>query len=379
MAKKYGGWMLWILFLLLLLLSGCSTGVQSETIVITDSEEMEQAPQDSSPVQVKRIYRLPDENADTGHWLGWSSTDSIVGSFKTVDLPGRFMLKRLAYPFEQGENITEINMNNSRISLSPDGKHVAEMIMTRKEASLKVISLKDIKETEIDRISTSGQKYLQDMSWSDNSQYISCLVLDSVDSNKNSLRVIDTKSGVSKPYALNEFEKGDSLLSVHVSNDGRSALITMYASDIRKTTIVLGKLVDDHFETKYKRQIGEIQVTWIGNDQFAFLGRDGTLYEYDLRNGELSVILEKVYAYEFSQDKKIIAYSLQDEDVVYVGKMQGRNVLYNKPVYHGIIPMNMKWNSDNTSLFIQGPKAFANPNIIQNDYSKGPSFIIELE
>ncbi|WP_051287076.1 hypothetical protein [Paenibacillus taiwanensis] len=379
MTNTKCGWGVGIHLLILVLLSGCSAGLQSETIVITDSDEMGQTLQDTSPVQVKKIYRLPEENADTVQWLGWSSSDSIVGTFKAADLPERYMFKRLIYPFEQGESMTGINMNTSRISLSPDGKHVAEMIMSRKEASLNVISLKDIKKTEIDRFSASNQQFLQDMSWSDNSQYISCLMLDPVDNSKSSLRVFNTKSGKFQRFTLNEFGQGDSLLNVYVSNDGRSALITMYASDIRKKTIVLGKLVDDQFETKYKRLIGENQVTWIGDDQFAFLGRDGTLYEYDLRNGELSVILEKVYAYEFSQDKKIIAYSLQDEDVVYVGKMQGRNVLYNKPVYHGIIPMNMKWNSENTRLFIQGLKAFANLNNVQNDYSKGPSLIIELE
>ncbi|RJE87776.1 hypothetical protein D3P07_15890 [Paenibacillus sp. 1011MAR3C5] len=380
MAKKNGGWVSWILFPLLLLVSGCSTGLQSETIIITDSDEMDHPPQDSSPVQVKKIYRLSDENADTVQWLGWSSTDSIVGTFKAADLPERFMIRRLAYPFEQSENITEINMNTSRISLSPDGKHVAEMTMSRKEASLKLNSLKDLKKTEIDKFSASSQMFLQDMSWSDNSQYISYLVLDSVDSSKKSLRLFDTKTGLSKPYALNEFEENDTLISIHISNDGRSALIMLYESDQPvKKTMVLGKLIDDHFEAKYKRQTGENQVAWIGNDQFAFLERDGTLYEYDMRNGELSVILEKVYAYAFSQDKKFIAYSLQGEDVVYVGKMQGRNVLYNKPVYHGIIPMNLKWNSENSRLLIQGSSAFTNPNIIQTNYLKEPSLIIELE
>lgn len=380
MGKKYGKWVSWILFLLLLLLAGCGTRFQSETIIISDSEEVGQTNPDSSSVQVKKIYRLPTQNSDVGQWLGWSSNDSIVGSFRRADLSERFILKRLAYPFEQSENMTEINMSTSRIALSPDGKYVAEMIMSRKGASLKVISLKDIKETEIDSFSTSDQKFLQDMSWSDNSQYISYLILDSVDSNMNSLRVIDMKSQASKTYALNDFTEDDTLLSVQISNDGGSALITLYESDQSgKTTLVLGKLIDDHFETRYKRQIGDNLVEWIGNDQFAFLGRDGTLYEYDLRNGELSVILEKVNAFEFSQDKKFIAYSLEDEDVIYVGKMQGRNVLYNQPVYHGIILMDMKWNSDNTSLFIQGPEAFSNSKVTHSDYTEGPSFIIELE
>lgn len=116
------------------------------------------------------------------------------------------------------------------------------------------------------------------------------------------------------------------------------------------------------------------------NDQLAFLGRGGNLYEYDQRNGELSVVLERVTAFEFSADKRFIAYKLQDEDIIYVGKMQGRNVLYNEPVYHSILPLNMKWSPDNTSLFMQGSKIYANPNIVPNDVSvEEPVFIIEFE
>lgn len=372
-----GGIMIVLFFLLM---SGCSTGIQSETIVINDNEEIDQAPQDSSPVQVKNIYRLSDENADTGYWMGWTSTDSLVGAFRTAGSPESFLLKRLTHPYEQSENMTEIKINNTRMALSPDGNHVADIRMTRTVASLKLLSIKDGKETEIDTFNSKGQKYLQDMSWSDNSKYISYLILDAAEREKNSLRIYDTKSRVTKSYALNEFKEGETLLGVQVSNDGRSGLITLYDSNHSgKKTIVLGKLIDDHFEPKYKRQIGENQMTWIGNDQFSFLGSDSTLYEYDLRNGELSVILERVTVFEFSPDKKFIAYSLQDEDVVYVGKMQGRNVLYNEPVYHGIVPMNMKWNSENTSLFLQGPKIFANLKTIQNDSTEGPSFIIEFE
>lgn len=106
----------------------------------------------------------------------------------------------------------------------------------------------------------------------------------------------------------------------------------------------------------------------------------GNLYEYDQRNGELSVVLERVTAFEFSADKRFIAYKLQDEDIIYVGKMQGRNVLYNEPVYHSILPLNMKWSPDNTSLFMQGSKIYANPNIVPNDVSvEEPVFIIEFE
>ncbi|MFP3381062.1 hypothetical protein SB767_32590, partial [Bacillus sp. SIMBA_069] len=68
-------------------------------------------------------------------------------------------------------------------------------------------------------------------------------------------------------------------------------------------------------------------------------------------------------------DKKSIAYSLDGENIIYVGKLQGRNVLYNEPVYHGIVPTNMYWSLDNKKLFIQG----------QTDSTEGQSFILEFE
>lgn len=381
MAKKYGGFGLSVIVLLVLLLTGCGTRFPNETIIISGNEADEQTHQDLSPVQVKKIYRLPEEKVDKGYWLGWSTIDTLLGSFKSTGFPERFMLKQLTLPFEQSKDIMQNDVDHSLMSLSPDGRHVADVRINKTTITTVFISASDGKEKEVDTFNPKGQSYLQNMSWSDNSQMIGYLVLDAAESEKNSLRVYDTKTKASKSYTLNEFNSDDTLLDVQVSNDGRSALIKLL--DTRQSgrpTIALGKLIDGHFETKYKRQIADKPMIWIGDDQFAFLGRDDTLYEYDQRNGELSVILERVSTFEFSPDKKFIAYTLQDEDAVYVGKMQGRNVLYNEPVYRGILPLNMKWSLDNTSLFIQGPKTFVNPKSIPNDDStEEPAFIIEFE
>ncbi|MCG7378697.1 WD40 repeat domain-containing protein [Paenibacillus sp. ACRSA] len=385
MTKIYMRWGLGLL-LLCLMLSGCSSRFQNETIIISaENDTSEQMQHDLSPVQVQKIYRLPEENIDRGYWWGWDTTNSIVGAFKSAGYPEQMMLKRLAFPFEQSETLSgdmpEIKINNNQMTLSPDGLHIADIRITRTAANLNLFSIKDKTTAKLDSFSLKDQKYFQNMSWSDNSQFISYLVLDAVEKNQSSLRIYDTKANSVKSYTLNDFNNGDTLLDVRVSNDGRSVLIKLLdSSQSNKTTIVLGLLSDGHFETHYKRQIADNQMTWISNDQFAFLGRDGTLYEYDQRNGELSVVLERVTAFEFSPDKRFIAYKLQDEDIVYVGKMQGRNVLYNEPVYHGILPLNMKWSPDNTRLFIQGPKIFANPKTMPNDDStEEPAYIIEFE
>lgn len=375
MTGRYSGWMFGTL-LLLILLSGCRAGGQSETVIISDNEEADNTLQSSSSFQVKTIYRLPNEYTNEGYWLGWTSTDSIVGSFKTSGIPEQFNLKTFTYPYEHSETIKEIR-SNPQMELSPDGKYAAQ---TTASTGLKVVSLKDEKETEIKTLRTGGEEFVQDISWSGNSQYLSYLVLNASESEKSSVHIYDVQTHASKKYELKDFEKGDTLISVNVSDDGRSALFTLFESNRPgKTVIKFGRMMGSNIEIIYKRDIGREQNTWISNDQFAFLGPDGTLYEYDQRNSELSVILENVSAFKFSNEKKFIAYSLQGEDAVYVGKMQGRNVLYREPVYHGIVPLDMYWNMDNTKLLIQGSNTFANSHAGQTDFTRGPSYIIELE
>ena len=381
MARTYSGWLLGMMVLIILVLTGCGTRSQNETIIISGTEESEQTHEDLSPVQVTKIYRLPKENVDKGYWLGWSSTKSMIGAFHPAVDPEHVQLKGLVYPFEQSENISEIDMDSMRMMLSPDGTQIADVSTTRTTATLKLFSIQNRKETEVETFNLTSQNYLQSLSWSDNSEYISYLIVDAVYPEKNMLRIYDLKTRKFTSYVLNGFNDNDTLIGVQVSNDGRNALIKLFDStQSSRPTVLLGKLIDGQFEVRYKRQIADKQMTWIGDDQFAFLGRDGTLYEYDQRNGELSVIMERVSAYELSLDKKFIAYTLQDEDAVYVGKMQGRNVLYNEPVYHGVLPLNMKWSPDNNRLFIQGPKTFTSPNIIQSDDpTEEPAFIIEFE
>lgn len=271
MAKKYGGFGLSVIVLLVLLLTGCGARFPNETIIISGNEANEQTHQDLSPVQVKKIYRLPEEKVDKGYWLGWSTIDTLLGSFKSTGFPERFMLKQLTLPFEQSKDIMQNDVDHSLMSLSPDGRHVADVRINKTTITTVFISASDGKEKEVDTFNPKGQSYLQNMSWSDNSQMIGYLVLDAAESEKNSLRVYDTKTKASKSYTLNEFNSDDTLLDVQVSNDGRSALIKLL--DTRQSgrpTIALGKLIDGHFETKYKRQIADKPMIWIGDDQFAF-------------------------------------------------------------------------------------------------------------
>ncbi|WP_230877412.1 hypothetical protein [Paenibacillus polymyxa] len=88
----------------------------------------------------------------------------------------RGTLERLTYPYEQSKIISEIDKVTSNTILSPDGKYICEVSPSSSETTLKLISLQDGKEKEIDRISTRNESYVQYVSWSSNSSYISYLV-----------------------------------------------------------------------------------------------------------------------------------------------------------------------------------------------------------
>ncbi|MDN4080341.1 hypothetical protein QYF52_20640 [Paenibacillus polymyxa] len=369
-----------VVSLVILLLSGCGSEPKTETVVIADSNEVSSTDQSSRPFQVQKIYRLPDRFANRGQLLGWSSGDAIIASFGAMTILKRGTLERLTYPYEQSKVISEIDKVTSNTILSPDGKYICEVSPSSSETTLKLISLQDGKEKEIDRISTRNESYVQYVSWSSNSSYISYLVENLVDHGADSLYIYDVGSQTSSKYQLKGILKEDTLLSVNLANDGRSVLLQLFgAKQGQKKVLTLGKVSGKNIEFQYERQIGGDSVAWMNNDQFVFLGTDNSLYEYDQRNGELSVILEKVLDFEFSPDRKNIAYTVYDQNVTYVAKVQGRNILYNEPVYHGIVPTHMYWNPNNKSVLLQGQKQLDSSQTAPTDSPSKESLIIELK
>ncbi|KAF6623945.1 hypothetical protein H6F38_27965, partial [Paenibacillus sp. EKM208P] len=222
--------------------------------------------------------------------------------------------------------------------------------------------------------------YVQYVSWSANSSYIGYLVENPVDNGADSLYIYDMGAQTSSKYQLKGILKGDTLLSVNLANDGRSVLLQLFrAKQGQKKVLTMGKVSGKNIEFQYERQFGGDSVAWMNNDQFVFLGTDSSLYEYDQRNGELSVILEKVLDFEFSPDRKNIAYTVYDQNVTYVGKVQGRNIMYNEPVYRGILPTHMYWNPNNKSVLLQGQKQLDSSQTAPTDSPSKESLIIELK
>ncbi|MFP7498917.1 WD40 repeat domain-containing protein [Bacillus subtilis] len=339
-----------ILLISLIFVSSYNMGKRSETIIIPNKEESQiDDDQKSDSFQVKKIYRLPQAD----QLLGWSSSNSVVGFFKGNDTTeGKAQhLQNVSYPFEKPETLQSIDRNTSNLKLSPDGKSIAGLTMSSNKITLNLISLTNRNKKEVASFSSSKDAFVQDISWSNNSKYICYLVIDTTKNDQTAVNVFNIDSGTLKTYPLKNVDEKDSLTAVSISDDGRSLLLTMLQG--QQYRIMTGTISGDSITIQNKRQISPYgEPVWLNNDQFVFLGIGETLYEYDLRNSELSVLLENVAVFTISNDRKKIAYSLYDKDNTYAGKLQGKNVLYAEPIYHGTSPSEIYWSPDGSNLLV---------------------------
>lgn len=361
---------------LVIIVSSYNVGKRSETIIIPSGEDNHVDDQKTRPFQVNTIYRLPK----AGQLLGWSSPDSVVGFFKgdgTSERTAR-SLQRLSSPYEKAEIVKGIESNMSNLKMSPDGKRIAGVTLSLSKTSMQLFSPANGKNTEIASISASNEVYVQDVSWSNNSRYVCYLVLDVGQGNQTSLRVYDTDSGTLKTYTLNDFAEKDSLTGVNISDNGRDFLLTvLQRSD--EYGIRMGTIDGNRIKIQDKRLDSRGGPVWLNNDQFVFLDTGETLYEYDRRNGELSALLEKVTVFKFSNDLKKIAYSLKDEDNIYAGKLQGKNILYEEPIYHGTIPSEIYWSPDGNSLLVSAQYQYPSMESASARFLEEQAYIITFK
>ncbi|MCJ8013701.1 WD40 repeat domain-containing protein [Paenibacillus sp. KQZ6P-2] len=369
---------------LIILLSGCARGLQSETIVIPSTEDEHIVDSGSKPFQVKTIYRLPISETNDSQLLGWTDPESVVGLFQ--DDPGATRhltqsLQRLKPPYEQLEKMQSMNVDPRNIEMSPNGKYIVGFNKT--QDGMKLISLSDGRETTIGIFKPSEGLLKTKLTWSDNSRYISYLITDVNAGSEVKMAVYDTTAGQVNLYPLKCLQNSSSISEAKMSDDGQSVLIVV--RNKRTNSICMGTVDGSSVNIEYEHQTGGDQMAWLNKDQFVFLGTEGTLYEYDRRNKALSVLLEKVLSFQLSQDRKYIAYSQQDNDSIsiYAGKLQGNNVLYKTSVYQGFLPSEMFWSLDNDSLLINGQKIYSAPRV-QASKEPGPvsynqPFIIKFQ
>ncbi|MED1780054.1 WD40 repeat domain-containing protein [Bacillus subtilis] len=366
-----------ILLISLIFVSSYNMGKRSETIIIPNKEESQiDDDQKSDSFQVKKIYRLPQAD----QLLGWSSSNSVVGFFKGNDTTeGKAQhLQNVSYPFEKPETLQSIDRNTSNLKLSPDGKSIAGLTMSSNKITLNLISLTNRNKKEVASFSSSKDAFVQDISWSNNSKYICYLVIDTAKSDQTAVNVFNIDSGTLKTYPLKNVDEKDSLTAVSISDDGRSLLLTMLQG--QQYRIMTGTISGDSITIQNKRQISPYgEPVWLNNDQFVFLGIGETLYEYDLRNSELSVLLENVAVFTISNDRKKIAYSLYDKDNTYAGKLQGKNVLYAEPIYHGTSPSEIYWSPDGSNLLVYQQNRYTSMENSSARFFDDRSYIISFK
>ncbi|MEC1442068.1 WD40 repeat domain-containing protein [Bacillus subtilis] len=366
-----------ILLISLIFVSSYNMGKRSETIIIPNKEESQiDDDQKSDSFQVKKIYRLPQAD----QLLGWSSSNSVVGFFKGNDTTeGKAQhLQNVSYPFEKPETLQSIDRNTSNLKLSPDGKSIAGLTMSSNKITLNLISLTNRNKKEVASFSSSKDAFVQDISWSNNSKYICYLVIDTTKNDQTAVNVFNIDSGTLKTYPLKNVDEKDSLTAVSISDDGRSLLLTMLQG--QQYRIMTGTISGDSITIQNKRQISPYgEPVWLNNDQFVFLGIGETLYEYDLRNSELSVLLENVAVFTISNDRKKIAYSLYDKDNTYAGKLQGKNVLYAEPIYHGTSPSEIYWSPDGSNLLVYEQNRYTSMENSSARFFDDRSYIISFK
>ncbi|MEC2062123.1 TolB-like translocation protein [Bacillus inaquosorum] len=348
--------LLGVLLIFLIFVSSYSVGKKSETIIIPNEEENHiDDNQKSGSFQVKKIYRLP--KAD--ELLGLSSSNSIVGFFKGDDTTEHetHQLQRLSFPFEKPETLKSIESNTINLKMSPDGKNIVGSTMSSDRTTLNLMSLTNRNKKEIASFPSNKNAFVQDVSWSNNSKSICYLVIDPAKNGQSAVNVYNIDSGTLKTYPLKNVDEKESLTAVSISDDGRKVLLT--ALHGQQYRIMTGNVSDDGITVQKKRQNSYAEPVWLNNDQFVFLSTGETLYEYDLRNSELSVLLENVAVFKISNDRKKIAYSLYDKDNTYAGKLQGKNILFAEPIYHGTNPSEIYWSPDGSNLLVYNQNPYS--------------------
>ncbi|NBD26287.1 hypothetical protein [Paenibacillus glycinis] len=362
---------------LLVLMSGCTGSPRSETIVIPGTADDRMSGANGQPFQVKTIYRLPAPN---GQLLGWTGPEAVLGLSRgsAPSLDTSLQLERLSAPYDKAEQLRSVDINTDIFELSPDGRSISGIGKDRSGNFLEDISVADgTSKSAAAPDGMSWKLYSRSLKWSGNSRYVSFLVAGSARGQTN-IAAYDTQAGTVKTYPLaGTLRSSGYAQSVVLSDDAGGALIQT------EDTVMLAKREGSGYRVQYDHPSGAEQAVWVTNDQFAFLGGDGTLFEYDRRNGELSVLLEKVGSFRISSDRKVIAYTQNEKDTIYAGKLQGNNVLYRNVVYQGIVPLQMHWSPGNDALLIEGWKQYARSEEQSMPSSAAPEaanqpFIIEF-
>ncbi|WP_027084530.1 hypothetical protein [Cohnella panacarvi] len=337
---------------LLAMTAGCIGDPASETIIITEDEQSGGGVEIGEAFRVSTIYPLPALASSGLSVLGWTSGEAVVGYFSengSLTVPSTVGLQLLSPPYEKPEPLmNDANSGTSLISLSPDGRLIAEWTTSPDGAYLTLVPLDSRPAKPVAAIPIVELTLLsRQIQWSSNSRFLSYMEADG-NRTQQFMVVCDARDGTVQKLPLHGYNT-DGNVSVRLSEDGNAVLL-----DDGKLVAMAKRNADGSFEVQYDHPSGRGGSTWMDSDRFVFLGSDDTLFQYDARNGELSVLLEKVTGFSLSPDRQAIAYTLSDKEAIYAGRLQGNNVLYQTPVYQGVVPDRMVWSLNGGALLVDG-------------------------
>lgn len=343
-----------LLLALTLIAAACAGGSQTETILIPDTKAEASPSGETAPFAVKTIYPVMDGNRDSITPLGWTDNDAILAMRPVKG--SAFSLERLDVPYESRLKLMDIEGYPSFAAMSPDGKYVASLKITDKVYDISLVRLDNGQKTELGSISDMQMRFFQPR-WSGNSRFFAYVTSD-INSGESRVTVYDAAGGNKEVYTAVSDRKKSSITSVYISDDGQSAALVR--SEGSESWLEYGDWNGSGFAVKYKHPVLSVKskiAEWMNPDQLAFIGDEGNLYAYDRRNGNLTVLLEKIENFSLSKDRKFIAY-YQDGGIVNAAALYGNNVLNKETVYRGIAISSMEWSPDNGKLLLSGYKYY---------------------
>jgi len=367
-------------------LSGCAGGSRTELVVIPDAGEPPASATGGQPFRVKTIYRLPVSESDVVRPLGWSDPDTVIAL--TANLMQRdklvYHVLSLAPPYTNSAVLFDADAGMRLESLSPDGRYLSGTSRTEHGIAVRLVSLPDGELRTVAELLAGEARLISEAgAWSANGRYLAYLLVGSntqqerlqpqadngnrqpVDAREElqeavrSVRVLlfDVRNASVAQYPLDGLDRMMTGMTVRPSDDGGALLIV---SDI---AVRMAERNGDGYEVKFSPPIGddgiEAAADWVDDDRFIYLDESGTLFAYDRRIGETVILKDQLSRYRLSRDREAIAYFASGRDSVFAGKLQGNNILYEQPVYQGIVPAFMDWSLDGGRLLIEGRKRYA--------------------
>jgi hypothetical protein len=341
-----------MLYLVTILLAGCSMRTRSETIIIPDTGETSTLKGEHGVYDVKTIYRILSKSSTQGTPLGWVNPTSLLTLFEGNEkLPS---LDRVDAPYEEHLKLLSIEAKSTFMSVSPNGQSIAYAKQTNGTFELKLITIVDQKESVIAPIALEQVRSLK-FGWSNNGRYLVYLT-NKPESVGAMIGIYDMMEHSMNSYSYGGWNQADIISSIQLADDAQS--IAIVRSSRKQSYVEIDTYSGSEITRQYEHlAANDSQVDWIHNDQIAFIGQEGTLYAYDRRNAALSVLVEGVSMFRLSTDRKSIAFS-QDKDTVYAASLYGNNVLNKTQLFKGVVPSFMAWSSDNQRLLLSGWKSY---------------------